>query len=315
MEKQTHVDIPKEFMKAAGKVALNNDNIGYVESYDFSRANMLQESRIAAISTIASVCYQNINALGSISLYNRLATENKGLPSSSYEFVPVLLKAETILNGVTTNPYMSNCLKYGEWIEEHKYLLTNLRALISDVGEDADQFFNTEEECAIIAKHFKVYKSKIDLATARQFMRHRASWQELSRRYVSGKKAELEFYISPKLQGIEITVEDANNEEDHFIIETEDLIQMCLNHYYKALESGVKPEEARRILPQAMYTTVWSAWQPKQLDVLFKLRIDKHAQAEIQELAKGMKILSQPETKICNSSNLTFPKDINENNL
>ena len=93
----THVEVNEVFTIPTGHTNLNNDGIGYVESYDFSRANMSQESRIAAITTIASVCYQNPKALGSISLYDRLATENKGLPSSSYEFVPVLLTTTSVV--------------------------------------------------------------------------------------------------------------------------------------------------------------------------------------------------------------------------
>ncbi|MDN5104393.1 FAD-dependent thymidylate synthase, partial [Aliarcobacter butzleri] len=66
------------------------DKIAFVENWDFSKANLNEENRILAITQVASICYQNPNALGSESLYNRLAAESKGLPSSSFEFVPVL---------------------------------------------------------------------------------------------------------------------------------------------------------------------------------------------------------------------------------
>jgi thymidylate synthase (FAD) len=304
-EKVTHVAVSEDFTEPTGSKPLNGDGIGYVESYDFSKANMSAESRIAAVSAVASVCYQNPKALGSVSLYDRLATENKGLPSSSYEFVPVLINFNSLWVAEKDRffrkehidqfrKYMSlrfsNCIKYGEFVED-TYLLTNLRALIADVGDDADQFYNTEEECKIIAKHFKVYKTKIDLSTARQFMRHRCSWQELSRRYVSGNKSPFEFYISDKMRDVVSHVEYMSTENGDDSVDTEDLISFCVDHYDKAIANGVKPEEARRILPQAMYTTVWSAWQPNQLDILYKLRIDKHAQKEIQDLALAMQAL------------------------
>jgi thymidylate synthase (FAD) len=171
---------------------------------------------------------------------------------------------------------MTHVEKYGEWVGD--YLLTNLRALIADVGDRADEFFNTPEECEIIAKHFKVFKSKIDLSTRSQYIRHRASWQELSRRYVSGKKSAFEFYISPKMKQLE---------EVNGFSSTKLLVDHSLAVYDQAISAGVKPEEARRCLCQAMYTTVWSAWQPKQLDVFFKLRLDKHAQVEIRHLAEA----------------------------
>ena len=56
------------------------DGIAFVEQYDFSTANMSEENRIKAITTVASICYQNLKAIGSESLYNRLLAESKGLP-------------------------------------------------------------------------------------------------------------------------------------------------------------------------------------------------------------------------------------------
>jgi len=284
----THVDVPSDFSQATGRIKLNNDGIGYVESYDFSRANLSNESRIAAISTVASICYQSPKAAGSISLYNRLANESMGLPSSSFEFVPVLLKPDAF--GTSDNPFgpvpvNGFSVKYGEFIPKVG-LLTNLRALMADVGHQADQFFNTEEECAVIAKHFKVYQAKIDIATRTQYIRHRVSWQELSRRYVSGKKSQFEFYISPKLRELE-----SNNPYHGILYSTDQLIDLAVSHYDAAVAFGVKPEEARRILPQNMYTTIWSAWQPSQLDSYLALRTDKHTQVEHRELAEAMKTL------------------------
>ena len=72
------------------------DNIAFVEQYDFSTANMSEENRIKAITTVASICYQNPKAVGSESLYNRLLAESKGLPSSSFEMCPILLTEEEV---------------------------------------------------------------------------------------------------------------------------------------------------------------------------------------------------------------------------
>ena len=180
------------------------DDIAFVEQYDFSTANMSEENRIKAITTVASICYQNPKAIGSESLYNRLLAESKGLPSSSFEFVPVLLTAKklrkigSIINKeiYVKHDFEYNVAKFGEMTKDGKYLLTNLRALIADVGEYAKEFYNTPEECEIIKQHFKVFLYKVDLPTRSQMVRHRISWQELSRRYVSAKRVPFEFYIS-----------------------------------------------------------------------------------------------------------------------
>jgi len=288
---------------------LNNDKIGYVQSYDFSEANTSYEARVEAITTIASVCYANPKAIGSVKLYDRLACESASLPSSSYEFVPILLNWDQVIkicNVVEKVIKTKECTKidtntaqvekYGEWLEVngYKYLLTNLRALINDIGDNAqnEEYFNTnEEEIKIIKDNFKVYQAKIDLSTSRQFVRHRgASFQELSRRYVSGKKQNFEFYKSSKMDFIS-EHEDKDDNDFNLYIDDNDFYQICIDRYNQAIKRGIKPEEARRCLPQSMYTTIWSAWQPKQLENFYKLRLNSHAQKEIRCLAENMKEL------------------------
>lgn len=279
------------------------DNIAFIEQYDFSTANMSEENRIKAITTVASICYQNPKAVGSESLYNRLLAESKGLPSSSFEFVPVLFLTTTIREKFNSSAYMnfnaSNTLKYGEliYVDGMEYLLTNYRALIYDVentglNSDILKHFNTPEECEIIKKHFKVFLYKVDLPTRSQMVRHRVSWQELSRRYVSGERVPFEFYVSEKMKNVAIL--DPQGDD---IFNTESLIADCVALYYQALSQGIKPQEARRIIPQAAYTQIWGAFMPKQLDNYFKLRLDEHSQWEIRQTAIAMQELINNQRK------------------
>ena len=259
-----------------------NDNIGFVENWDFSRANLNEENRILAITQVASICYQNPKALGSESLYNRLMAESMGLPSSSFEFVPDLLDYENPNHQEILKLEYSNCKKFGEILDD-RYLLTNYRALVYDFENDKDKFsfdirtiFNTQEECKIIKEYFKVFLFKVDFPTRSQMVRHRISWQELSRRYVSAKRVPFEFYVSEKLK--------ENQKVKDLIKQSEDL-------YFELLENGVKPQEARRVIPQMGYTQIWGAFMPKQLDNYFKLRLDEHAQWEIRQTAIAMQEL------------------------
>lgn len=259
-----------------------NDNIGFVENWDFSKANLNEENRILAITQVASICYQNPKALGSESLYNRLMAESMGLPSSSFEFVPVLLDYENPKHQEILKLEYSNCKKFGEILDD-RYLLTNYRALVYDFENDKDKFsfdirtiFNTQEECNIIKNYFKVFLFKVDFPTRSQMVRHRISWQELSRRYVSAKRVPFEFYVSEKLK--------ENQKVQDLIKQSEDL-------YFELLENGVKPQEARRVIPQMGYTQIWGAFMPKQLDNYFKLRLDEHAQWEIRQTAIAMQEL------------------------
>lgn len=273
------------------KTNIFNDGIAFVEQYDFSRANLSEENRLNAITTVASICYQNPKAVGSESLYNRLLAESHGLPSSSFEFVPVLLSTYSDIKHTGPDEVVPNVVKFGETIYDNgtPYLLTNYRAIVYDVengllDESALKYFNTEEECKIIKKHFKVFLFKVDFPTRSQMVRHRVNWQELSRRYVSGERVPFDFYVSEKMKNVKLSVSDTPS-----IIDIDTLITVSLDFYNKALDSGVKPQEARRIIPQAAYTQIWGAFQPTQLANYFKLRDDSHAQWEIQQTAKAMK--------------------------
>ena len=286
-ETKTHVECnpswPTEPLRKVENIL--TDGCGSVEEWDFSLANSSYEARVYFVSKVASICYGNPKALGSISLFDRLQAEAAGLPSSSYEFVPVLITKKQF-----ADVDLKQCYKFGELVADEQYLLTNLRALIADVGPDESlKYLNTSpEEIQIIRDNFKVYLFNIDLATRAQMVRHRCSWQELSRRYVSGKKTPFDFYISEKMKST-ISVNDIVGSDEEFT--TQKVIDICLTHYYAALESGVKPEEARRILPQAMMTTIWGAFQPTQLANFFTLRLDSHAQREIRLVGEAMKEL------------------------
>ena len=266
------------------------DNIAYLESYDFSKANMSIETRLDVITLVASICYQSPKAHGSESLYNRLMAESGGLPSSSFEMVPMLFNYHDVKKVYGANFETSNVLKYGEKIDN--YLLTNFRAVVYDfenLAVDLRDHFNTEAECAIIAKHFKVFKMKVDMPTFGQAVRHRVNWQVLSRRYVSGTRVPFDFYVADKMKNVK-SVYSMTVYQD--ILYTEDVIKLCLEHYKAALEAGIKPQVARGVIPQCAYTIAWCAMHPKQFNSFINLRSDSHAQWEINQLSNAMKELT-----------------------
>lgn len=289
------------------KENLYGDN-AKVEQYDFSRANSSDEARTLAITTIATVCTQKFESIGSEKLCTKLLTEAHGIPSSAYGFVPVLLsidQLEDIGHTVDYNKYKFewNITKFGQMVENGEYLLTNLRALVNDIGLEASkEFYNTDEnEIAIIKKYFKVFKHKMDIRSARQFMRHStAVWQELSRRYVSGKKVPFEFYVSEKMEHTTIkydTIAISNSDATHkwndaFIdVDIQKVIDICLELYHKALDNGVKPQDARDILPLCTYTEIWSGWQPFALENMLTERTAIGTQWELRQTAMAIKEL------------------------
>jgi len=316
-----------------GKVSLLAESKGIfgsagdVSIWDFSRANTDKEARVDAVQKVASICFNSSVKVGSSALYDKLMAESLGLPSSSFEFVPVLLNVDDI--EMINSEYMRHVLhvsgdfvqipnveKYGHTIIKGNdvYKLTNLRALLYDIAsinttrtdEDkidaSSRFFNTKaEEIEIIKDNFFVFNSKIDIVTARQFIRHRVSWQELSRRYVSGKKVPFEVYLTEDMASDDINIEisDAlgwekplvDTGDDDINITAVQLVMLCLKMYDAAIENGVKPQEARRIIPQGAMTQMWSAWMPGAFKSMIELRTEAKAQWEIRTLAKEMERL------------------------
>ena len=288
------------------KENLYGDNIAKVEQYDFSRANSSDEARTLAITSVAVICTQKFESIGSEKLCTKLLTEAHGIPSSAYGFVPVLLTKEQSTDIVRRKcmgaiKSFVNIVRFGELIEDEKYVLTNLRALVNDIGLEASkEFYNTDEnEIAIIKKHFKVFKHKMDIRSARQFMRHStAVWQELSRRYVSGKKVPFDFYISDKIKDKESEFDDyfmdgmSGYETDFANTKnTQKILKILANHYDFLIEDGVKPQDARDILPLCTYTEIWSGWQPFALENMLTERTAIGTQWELRQTALAIKEL------------------------
>jgi thymidylate synthase (FAD) len=66
-------------------------------------------------------------------------------------------------------------------------------------------------------------------------------------------------------------------------------------HYYQSMwlyedlrKAGIKKEDARFVLPEATHTSMYVTGNLQAWDDFLKLRADKHAQWEIQEVAKSI---------------------------
>lgn len=113
---------------------------------------------------------------------------------------------------------------------------------------------------------------KCPIFVARQWMRHRiASYNELSGRYT---EYEEEFYIPAR---------ERLNEK---AIETfERTYKLCYEAYQNLIESGVRRELARLVLPVSLYTQfIWTV-NARSLMNFLSLRADSHAQWEMQQYA------------------------------
>ena len=269
------------------------EGLGSIKVYDFSQANINYNSRVKAITDVASVCFGKDEAKKPEALYQRLIKESMGLPSSSFEFVPILISEEKYID--LLEPLFENELEEGEYYEDFwrfsdgikvndkRYILTNLRNCLNIFPDDiVNQLFNnTEEEINIIKDNYFVFKIECDIVTARQWVRHRifGSYNEKSRRYT---KDLPQIYTPVELS--KTMVEDVfGNFQD-----VENYIQLSLKMYEKAL-TQTSAQNARYLLPLGLMTTFWVGGTKRYWEHFIKLRTDKHSQREIRAYAEVIK--------------------------
>ena len=272
---------------------INTGDPGFIEYWDFSKANTSHEARVQAVSAVASVCYGNNSLDPKFKLYDKLARESIGLPSSSFEFVPVLLDmSRHLLINDTWKKFdlddIPNTVRHGQYINNNTFIITNLRALMYDLEKikqyedcelwDPDNkiWYNTsEKEINIIKNNFFTFRIKATIRDFRQHVRHRrAAYQELSRRYTTGQKVPIEFRIKAAVE------EKVPGTVAH-LVKSKEL-------YEKILKEGFKSEDARDVIPVSMYSTIWTSYYPDGLENYLKLRTKSSAQKEIRMIANSM---------------------------
>ncbi len=123
----------------------------------------------------------------------------------------------------------------------------------------------------------------VSRALTHQLVRHRlASYNQQSQRYVS--YAEEPHFICPPAV--------AANPEAHKRFKAANAA--AFSAYRELIESGVAPEDARYLLPNAMETKIVVTMNVRELLHFLELRCCKRAQWEIRDLALAMLELAEP---------------------
>lgn len=119
----------------------------------------------------------------------------------------------------------------------------------------------------------------ISRSCSHQLVRHRlASYCQQSQRYVN---QENNGYAIP---------DNIKNDNNKLAI-YENAIMDAKNAYKELLSLGVAREDARFVLPEAMLTNITMTMNFREIRHFLRLRLDKHAQWEIRELANKIKDL------------------------
>ena len=135
---------------------------------------------------------------------------------------------------------------------------------------------------------------KMPIFVARQFAKHTVgfSTNEVSRRYVDDPP---EFYTPDKWRKRAENVKQGSSDEEvtqfqgaSYSVSSgyNELLSHAQCLYNDMIENGVAPEQARMVLPQSMYTEMYTTGSLAAWARAYKLRIDSHAQKEIRDLAK-----------------------------
>jgi len=142
-------------------------------------------------------------------------------------------------------------------------------------------------------------KAPISIRT--QFFKHKQGFveNEISRRYVS---FDPEFYI-PQWRGE--PKNGAKQGSDDFITLSSEAteayknsVETCLETYINLLDVGVAPEQARFVLPQAMYTEWYWTGSLMAFARVCTLRLAADAQKETQVIAKQLAALCKEKFPI-----------------
>lgn len=120
------------------------------------------------------------------------------------------------------------------------------------------------------------------------------SYNEVSRRYVD---APPEFFWPDKWRRKADNVKQGSSDEE-FVGADEDnpltLVEEALSWYNRMIEQGMAPEQARMLLPQNMYTEFYMSGNLRAWNHFLALRLDGHAQKEVQDVAKMVENILQP---------------------
>lgn len=119
--------------------------------------------------------------------------------------------------------------------------------------------------------------SGISRCCSHQLVRHRlASYVQKSQRYTKVDWKNTDWYVMPpSFTGVN---------KIKFEVEMEAMAEA----YSEALEAGIKPEDARYLLPEATKTEITCTMNVRTLFHFLNLRTDSHAQWEIRDMANEL---------------------------
>ena len=177
--------------------------------------------------------------------------------------------------------------KESDW--EHNFKYGAGRQVLSDRDTKLINYLAKHNHFTPLAQVNLQLRIKMPIFVARQMMRSNIGivWNEVSRRYVDNPPEAYmsDVWRSRPTGGMK---QGSGSEEIQVDESDEKHLELMLGYYNTMIADGIAPEQARAFLPQSTYTEVVGNFTLAALARVCALRIDPHAQLEIQEFAHAM---------------------------
>lgn len=183
-----------------------------------------------------------------------------------------------------------------EWEEVREGDPTTWHLKLSDRDAKLINYLAKHKHTSCFEHQGATLRLKVPIFIARQIQRHRTfAYNEISRRYVDTPP---EFFWPDKWRKRADNVKqgsgDAHANTEQWSNRTHGHMLSVINLYEEMLADGVAPEHARMILPQNMYTEFYMTGNLRNWAHFLKLRMDGHAQLEVQQIAEQVHDLLKP---------------------
>lgn len=151
----------------------------------------------------------------------------------------------------------------------------------------AETCYNSGHLSVFEHAHITFHIEGISRSCMAQLTRHRhASFCVSSQRYCRINTGPSDWYVTPpSMEQIIVNTDDQSFAEVVF----EEAMESAAEDYQTALENGIRPEDARYLLPEATKTNLVITLNVRELFHIFDMRLPKSAQWEIRDLVLAMK--------------------------
>lgn len=187
--------------------------------------------------------------------------------------------------------------KQSDWEYEYESHIHFAEQVLSEKDKKLIKYLAEHNHWSPFSHTSVSLRIKAPIFVARQLAKHQVggAWNEVSRRYVD---SEPEFYFPSAYR-----LRAENKKQGSLDVEVDltksiacprSLTLLALKQYELMLKAGVCPEQARMILPQNTMTEwIWTG-SVYFFSRVCNLRLDPHAQFEVQEVAKLISDVIRP---------------------